>query len=141
MFDFVQTIPHRHLHAPALCQHCAPLRAFVEEHRQALIAAGSLLGGPGGARTAQAVVEGLGPTPASPRRLRLDLGSLLDLLTLENVHDETRIEAALFAAIDPASPIVEDLCLLADGLRDAITQWDDLHHDADAARGDWRDAA
>ena len=141
MFDFVQTIPHWHLHAPALCQHCAPLRAFVEEHRQALIAAGSLLGGPGGARTAQAVIDGLGPTPTSPRRLRLDLGSLLDLLMLQNVHDETRIEAALFAAIDPASPIVEDLCLFADGLRDAVEAWDASHDDADMAHGAWRDAA
>ena len=76
-----------------------------------------------------------------PRRLRRDLDSLLDLLMLQNVHDETRIEVALFAAIDPASPIVEDLCLLADGLRGAIEAWDASHDDAGTARGEWRDAA
>jgi hypothetical protein len=48
------------------------------------------------------------------------LRDLLGILTLEHVHDDTRIEAMLFAEIDPADPVVEDICLLTDGLRDVL---------------------
>ena len=45
---------------------------------------------------------------------------LVDLLMLKNVHEPHRIEAACFAALDPAEPVVEEICILADGLADAL---------------------
>ena len=35
------------------------------------------------------------------------------------------LEAACFAEIDPASPIVEELCILSDALKDAIYRQQD----------------
>lgn len=49
-----------------------------------------------------------------------DVNDLLAILTLEHVHDCDRDESGYFAEIDPADPIVEDICLLADGLRDVM---------------------
>ena len=54
------------------------------------------------------------------------LDDLLDLLMLEHVHDPDRIEAGRFALIDPASPVVEEICLLADGLNARL----EAYHDA-----------
>lgn len=47
------------------------------------------------------------------------LDMLEDLLALRHVDDPERIEAERFAMIDPESPVVEEICLLLDGLREA----------------------
>lgn len=96
------------------------LRLFVEGHREGLWHAARLLGGYDGA----ALVEDLAA------RLRDDDGIRLStlrcahavhaLLTLRNVGDPGRVESGFFAVIDPADPVVEDICLLADGLDDAL---------------------
>jgi len=96
------------------------LRAFVDEHHDALHNAAALLGGPPGVRLAQTAIDGLRDAETPSRRTMEALDDLLDLLMLEHVHDPDRIEADRFALIDPASSIVEDICLLADGLDDAL---------------------
>ncbi|WP_052272347.1 hypothetical protein [Leisingera sp. ANG-M7] len=53
-------------------------------------------------------------------KLKRGIVTLHDLLTLSNVHEFEPLEAACFTEIDPASPIVEELCLLADALKEAI---------------------
>ncbi|SEJ30161.1 hypothetical protein SAMN05421762_0942 [Pseudooceanicola nitratireducens] len=98
----------------------APLREFAASHREALINAAALLGGSRGARLSLDALDGLTSGISPARRTRSELAALLELLSLENVHDETREEAARFAAIDPADPIVEEICELTDGLRDAL---------------------
>lgn len=50
------------------------------------------------------------------------LVELYQLLTLENVGDPDRIESALLAEIDLASPFVEDCCLLAEKLEALLRQ-------------------
>lgn len=116
MFDFTHdpnataTTPHH------------PLHSFADEHRDALLDAAALLGGPDGARLAQSVLDGLADQARPSRRLMRAVGNLLGLLTLEQVHDMSREEAARFAAIDPADPCVEEICLLADGLTAAIEE-------------------
>ena len=52
----------------------------------------------------------------------IDLNSenLDDLLSLEHVGDPDRTESGYFAAIDIYDPIIDDICLLTDGLRTAI---------------------
>lgn len=98
----------------------AALRSFAEEHCEALLNAAELLGATEGLSVAQSVLDGLAQShPPSVRTLAACV-DLLDLLTLRHVHDPSRIEAAQFATIDPAWPIVEEICLLADGYRDVL---------------------
>ena len=49
------------------------------------------------------------------------LNRLENLLFLQNVDNPDIIEAWLFASIAPDEPIVEDICVLADGLREALS--------------------
>lgn len=98
----------------------AALRAVFEEQREGLLNAADLLGGPDGLRLAQSVIDGLArPHPPFERTLAA-CSDLLDLFKLEHVHDPSRAEAERFALIDPASPIVEEICLLADTLQEAL---------------------
>ncbi|WP_370161224.1 hypothetical protein [Limimaricola soesokkakensis] len=110
MFD---TYPHS---SSAL----AALRAFVEQQSDGLLNAAELLGGPDGLRLAQSAIDGLArPYPPTERALEA-CSELLDLLMLKHVHDASRGEAERFAVIDPAWPVVEEICLLADSLQDVL---------------------
>ncbi|NDW01147.1 hypothetical protein [Salipiger sp. PrR002] len=112
------------IESPAVVGDTSPLRAFAEEHREALIRAAELLAGRRGERLALEVADALaGAAPLARRDMR-QLHALLDILALENVDDRDSEECARFALIDPASPIVEEICLLNDGLRDAIDRTD-----------------
>ncbi|WP_306131677.1 hypothetical protein [Roseivivax marinus] len=115
---------------PAAVGDTAPLRAFAEEHREALIHAAELLAGRRGERLALEVSDALAGAPPLTRRDMQQLNALLDILALENVDDLDSEECARFALIDPASPIVEEICLLTDGLRDAIDRTDLDHPSA-----------
>lgn len=97
-----------------------PLRVFAGDHREALLDAAGLVGGTHGVRTAMSVLEGLQAGRPASRSLRRDIARLRALLHLEDVQERDGAEAAFVAAIDPASPMVEELCLLADGLDAAI---------------------
>ena len=116
MFDTIETYVTR----PSDAQE---LRSYVYEHRAALFNAAALLGGLPGARTAHSVIDGLRNEGTPSRSTVRALDDLLDLLMLENVHDAERIEAAQFAALEPASPVVEEICLLADDLGDAMASY------------------
>jgi hypothetical protein len=105
--------------APSIRQ-CDPLRAFFDQQQDALLNAAALLGGCGGVKLARAVIEGLADPAVPSQRVLRALHDLRDLLTLEHVHAPDREEAAHFAAIDPADPCVAEICLLADGLCNAI---------------------
>lgn len=106
------------------------LRTFVEEHTDALLNAAALLGGTPGVQLARAALDGLARfgTPSGSTMRALD--DLLDLLMLEHVHDPDRVEAARFAGIDPGSPVVEDICLLADGLNARLKAYHDAMNEA-----------
>ncbi|UWQ44192.1 hypothetical protein [Leisingera aquaemixtae] len=90
------------------------LREFFHLRSEALQNASALLGGQPGVRCVHALMDDLAIQPRLTRRMERNLTRLHELLTLENVHDPERIEAACFAEIDPNSPIVEDICLLSD---------------------------
>ncbi len=119
----------------------APLREFVHAHHDALLHAAALLGGPTGTTRAQAVIDALLDGQTSARKLRGRLNDLLDLLTLQHVHEEGRPEAACFAEIAPWDPVVEEICLLTDGLSDAIDAWEAAHDGYVEAPDDHRAAA
>ncbi|MDF1710247.1 MAG: hypothetical protein V7698_08755 [Paracoccaceae bacterium] len=96
------------------------LRRFIDENFAALHNAAELLAGRRGKKVVTTILEGLQNASAVDRRTWNALRDLLGILTLEHVHDETRVEAMLFTQIDLADPVVEDICLLTDGLRDVI---------------------
>lgn len=102
----------------------APLRAFAEEHREALIHAAELLAGRQGRRLALEVTDALaGVAPLTRREIR-QLHELLDILALENLDNFDSEEGGRFALLDPESTVVEEICLLTDGLCDAIGMTD-----------------
>ncbi|WP_282025323.1 hypothetical protein [Limimaricola cinnabarinus] len=98
------------------------LRAFVQGHREALLCAVELPDSPPGLRLAMEAVDGFAAADIPSRRTMRLLDDLLGLLMLEHVHDPDQIEAASFAAIDLARPVVEEICLLADGLNEALAE-------------------
>lgn len=95
------------------------LHTFLQLHMEALQNAGHLLGSRYGLRTAQCVLDDFSGNPVITRRMTRNLRKLHDLLSLKHVGDPDRVESACFAVLDPASPQVEEICLLADGLHDA----------------------
>lgn len=106
---------------PALAD-CPALRFFIDEHVDGLHNAASLLGGARGARLVDTIIDQLANEARPGGATWSALRELLGLLTLEHVHDESREEAALFAQLDPANPIVDEICLLTDQLRDALEE-------------------
>lgn len=131
MFD---TISVHTVKSPRDDQSFTKICAFVEKHREALKHAAELLAGSRGARLATRIAENLSDAPCLSRRCRRELEDLLDILALENVDDPESEEAACFAALDPASPVVEDICLLTDGLRDVLELSDKDHRQTSRAR-------
>lgn len=100
-----------------------PLRTladFLVENAEPLINAAAVLGGRQAVRRTARLIEEMASAPRLTRRLGRDLVGLHRLLSLDAVDDPDSLEAALFAEIDPASPIVEEICLLADVLRDRL---------------------
>lgn len=92
------------------------LLTFIQDYSEALQNAALLLGGQWALKRVQFLVDHLAGNRALTRRAKTDLVALHKLLTLQHVGDPERLETALFAEIDPADPVVEELCLLADAL-------------------------
>ncbi|MCP1167780.1 hypothetical protein [Limimaricola litoreus] len=100
-----------------------PLQQFVTTHSEALQNAALLLGGPPAARMTGRIIEDLNTTPVVTRRMRRELDKLHALLTLKHVHDQSRPEAAYFAAIDPEWSAVDEICLLSEQLGDLLAKF------------------
>ena len=96
------------------------LRVFFATRREALCSAAMLLGGGDWQRRAARICDTAGDRAPLPRRFQHDVAELLGLVTLQHVDDADRIEAACFAAIDPADPVVEEIRLLSDRLQDVL---------------------
>lgn len=101
------------------------LRRFWATHSEALFNSAALLAGEKGARIAQEIQEEITEGTTITRRVKAKLHVLLDILMLEHVHDDSRPEAACFAAIDPCDPVVADICLLADRLKNALLEMEE----------------
>ncbi|WP_223428993.1 hypothetical protein [Tateyamaria pelophila] len=118
--NFLDVFPFPNALGAARRRRATGLRAYLGDHRDTLLNSAALLGGQPGVRLAQSVLDGFDILGTPTRRTMRALDDLLDLLMLEHVHDPERIEAAHFVMIDPASPIVEEICLLADDLDDML---------------------
>ncbi|SER99153.1 hypothetical protein SAMN04490244_104307 [Tranquillimonas rosea] len=97
------------------------LRAFLSGHDEALSHAAVLLAGRRGARLVNAIREGLDQPGRMTRRVQRLLAELRSVLFLDHVHDEEWNDAGCFAMLEPNDPIVPEICLLADGLDDALS--------------------
>lgn len=103
-----------------------PIHGFFEEHRDALLNAAGLLGGREGVNLVEEIIDALSrDNDLSRRTIRL-LHDLEDLLALENVGDPDRAETGYFSAIDILDPVVDEICLLTDGLRAAVAALSEL---------------
>jgi len=102
----------------------APTRVhyLFQENTEALQNAALLLGGPHWLKRVQSLLEALWTENSLHGRVGREITALHRLLTLTHVHDPSRPEAAYFAALDPSSPHVEEISLLADELRQAIEE-------------------
>lgn len=93
---------------------------FFLNHGQSLRIAAELLGGDKAVTLVADIMKALQAEPVPSQQTLRRLNRLENLLFLENVDDSDRIEAGLFASIAPDEPIVENICVLADGLREAL---------------------
>ncbi len=100
MFDH---IPHRGFKTLRANDASRPLRAFFDDHREAIENAHTCSAGCG-REAASDFAEELSCGDAISRRCRRRLDDLLDLFALEHVGYPDREEAGFFATIDPASP-------------------------------------
>lgn len=97
-----------------------PLKSLFEERAEALSNSATLLAGPRGGTLVCAIVDALQRNKSLGRGARTAIQRLLEILSLQNVEDLSRDEAARLAVIDPSDPVVEEICLLTDELRDAL---------------------
>ena len=92
------------------------LLEFLSENNAGVQNAALVLGGPRALKRVQYMLDFLGNTKELTRQVRLDLVALHQLFSLKNVGEPDRIETVMFAEIDPADALVEDICLLTDQL-------------------------
>lgn len=94
---------------------CA-LQNFLAEHNEPLQNAALVLGGSLALRRVQHLFDHLVVSRELNRCVRQELVALHQVFNLQNVGGPERIETMLFAGIDPADPMVEDICLLSEQL-------------------------
>lgn len=97
-----------------------PILCFVAAHHEGLWHAARLLGGYESARLVDRCLELLTQDRRVAPRTKIMLDQILSILALDLVDDPDRPYMGYFAAIDPCDPVVEEICLLTDGLRDAL---------------------
>lgn len=98
----------------------AELRTFLASNADALGHAAVLLAGRRGARLVNAILDGLDQPGPLTRRLRQRLLELRDILFLEHLGNEAWEDDGCLALLEPEDPAVADICLLADGMDDAL---------------------
>jgi len=94
------------------------LHQFVEENAEALQNAALMLGGRPWLKRVHRLFEALRTESFLRRRIRQEVTALHGLLA--HAHDPSRSEAPFYASLDPASPWLEEISLLANELGQAI---------------------
>lgn len=93
------------------------LNRFLIEHAEPLLDAAALLGERPAVRRTARLLEAVLDSHSPSRRVHREIIGLHRLLSLEDVDDLDSLEAACFSDVDPDSPAVADICLLADQLQ------------------------
>ncbi|OAN93423.1 hypothetical protein A8B74_16835 [Sulfitobacter geojensis] len=108
-------------------------RAHFQDHDEALGHAAVLLGGRRGARLINAVREALDHQGPLTGRLRRQLLELRNLLFLEYAYNDDWGDGTGFALLELDDPIVPEICVLADGLEQALQDAGVFESDTDQA--------
>ncbi|WP_306752391.1 hypothetical protein [Paracoccus actinidiae] len=96
------------------------LHQFILDHIDALQNASDLLGGRTSLRRTQRLISDIAGHPEITSRLEREIGWLHQLLTLQHVDDFDLDHEEYVAMLAPDAPYVDEICLLADGLEDAM---------------------
>ncbi|MGR3272368.1 hypothetical protein DU478_15395 [Thalassococcus profundi] len=96
------------------------LRAYFSGHDEALGHAAVLLAGRRGARLVNAIRDGLDQRGRMTCRVQRLLIELRRILFLDHADDDDWDDSSSIAMVEPDDPIVPEICLLADGLDEAL---------------------
>ena len=97
-----------------------PILEFVSANYEGLWHSARLLGGYEAARLVDRCQDLLVADGVPTSRTRLMLSQILAILSLDAVGDPESPYAGYFAKISPCDPVVEEICLLTDGLRELL---------------------
>jgi hypothetical protein len=98
-----------------------PILTLFTERHSALWHAARLLGGYESARLVDRCVELLETEAVITNRVHIMLEQLIVLLSLKDVGDPEKPYMGHFVVIDPSDLVVDEICVLADELRDAVS--------------------
>jgi len=107
-------------------------RAHFDKHGRALCNAGGLIDGEAGTARVLRLMTGLREASRLDRATRRRLVDLHRLLSLDLLGDSLDPELSSWPLLDPASPEVEELCLLTDRLYDLLVEIGELDSERDA---------
>lgn len=110
----------------------AAARAHFDKHGSALCIAAGLIDGEAGTARVLRLMTGLREASRLDRATRRRLVDLHRLLSLDPVIDELEPDLSPWSLLDPASPEVEELCLLTDRLYDLLVEIGELDDERDA---------
>lgn len=110
----------------------AAVRAHFAEHGDALCNAAGLIDGDAGTARVLRLMSGLREASRLDRATRRRLVDLHRLLSLDPVAGEHEPDLSSWDLLDPASPEVEELCLLTDRLYDLLVEIGELDDEREA---------
>lgn len=110
----------------------AAARAHFAEQGTALCNAAALIGGEAGVARVLCLMSELREASRLDRATRRRLVDLHRLLSLDPVIDDLEPDLSSWGLLDPASPEVEELCLLTDQLFDLLVEIGELDEDQNA---------
>lgn len=110
----------------------AAVRAHCAAHGDALCNAASLIDGDAGKARVLRLMSELREVSRLERTTRLRLVDLHRLLSLDPIIDAFEPDLSSWALLDPASPEVEELCIVTDRLYDLLVEIGELDDARDA---------
>ncbi|MFG6584448.1 hypothetical protein [Sulfitobacter sp. 1A12779] len=108
------------------------VREFFDKHGAALCNAAELIDGEAGTARVLRLMSRLREASRLERATRRRLVDLHRLLSLDPVIDAFEPDLSSWMLLDPASPEVEELCLLTDRLYDLLVEMGEMDDDRDA---------
>ncbi|GGH36601.1 hypothetical protein SAMN05444007_108291 [Cribrihabitans marinus] len=108
------------------------VRVHFDKHGSALCNAARLIDGEAGTARVLRLMSGLHEASRLERATRRRLVDLHRLLSLNPVVDDLEPDLSSWVLLDPASPEVEELCLLTDRLYDLLVEIGERDDEQDA---------